>query len=320
MGPLLPLPRPWWLLLFALVGCVRRIGTDGCVHGPYALVPLGTGSQSIRTVFVIVMENHDWSSIAGNPSAPYINGTLLPRSSYATRYSGVRHPSEPNYLWLEGGTDYGISDDDDPSSHHMANRDHLVSLLDQAGISWKTYQEGIDGTECPLQSRGFYAAKHNPFVFFDDVTDGLNAHSSKCISHMRPLTELPTDLQSGGLARYVFITPDLCNDMHGAPGCPAQDPVALGDAWLAAWIPRLQASPAYASGAIVVVWDENEGGDAPIGLIVLSPLAKGNGYANAVPYTHSSLLRSLQEIFGVGPLLCDAANATPLSDLFRSYP
>ena len=266
------------------------------------------------------MENRDWSSIAGSSSAPYINSTLLSQASYATRYFGVRHPSEPNYLWLEGGTDYGITDDDDPSSHHIANRDHLVSLLDQAGISWKTYQEGIDGTECPLQSRGFYAAKHNPFVFFDDVTDGLNPRSSKCISHMRPLTELPTDLQSGTVARYVFITPDLCNDMHGAPGCPAQDPVRLGDSWLAAWIPRLQASPAYASGAIVIAWDESEGGNAPIGLIVLSPLAKGNGYSNAVPYTHSSLLRSLQEIFGVGPLLCDAANATSLSDLFRSFP
>ena len=89
---------------------------------------------------------------------------------------------------------------------------------------------------------------------------------------------------------------------------------------LAQWVPRLQASPAYADAAVVITWDENEGGNAPVGFIVLSPLAKGNGYSNAVAYTHSSLLRSLQEIFGVGPFLCDAANATSLSDLFRSYP
>ena len=114
----------------ALTGCVRRSGTDVCVHGAGALVPLGT-SSSIRTVFVILMENHDWSAIAGNPSAPFINTALLPKASYATRYSGVRHPSEPNYLWLEGGTDYGIADDADPAAHHVRNRDHLVSLLDQ---------------------------------------------------------------------------------------------------------------------------------------------------------------------------------------------
>ena len=282
-------------------------------------MPLGT-SSSIRTVFVILMENHDWSAIAGNPSAPFINTALLPKASYATRYSGVRHPSEPNYLWLEGGTDYGIADDADPAAHHVRNRDHLVSLLDQAGIPWKTYQEGIDGTTCPLESHDLYAAKHNPFVFFDDVTDGLDAHSANCIAHIRPLAELATDLQNGSVARYVFITPNLCDDMHGAAACGPSDPVQIGDTWLAEWIPRLQASPAYANAAVVITWDENKGGDAPIGLIVVSPLAKGNGYSNAIPYTHSSLLRSLQEIFGVGPLLCDAANATPLSDLFRSYP
>jgi hypothetical protein len=194
-----------------------------------------------------------------------------------------------------------------------------VSLLAQAGIPWKTYQEGIDGTQCPLQSADLYAAKHNPFVFFDDVTDRLDPRSANCIAHMRPLTELATDLQTGSVARYVFTTPNLCNDMHGGAGCPT-DLIRAGDDWLAEWIPRMQASPAYANGAILITWDENEGGNVPIGFIFLSPFAKGNGYSNAIPYTHSSLLRSLQEIFAVGPLLCDAANATSVSDLFRSYP
>ena len=60
--------------------------------------------------------------------------------------------------------------------------------------------------------------------------------------------------------------------------------------------------------------------DGPIGLIVLSPDAKGGGYSNTLHYTHSSLLRSLQEIFGVGPFLGDAAHATDLSDLFKTFP
>jgi hypothetical protein len=290
------------------------------VHGPGTLVRLGSGSASIRTVFVILMENRSWSAIAANPSAPFINGTLIPASSYATQYFGERHPSEPNYLWLEGGTDYAIADDADPAAHHLANEDHLVSLLDQAGISWKSYQEGIDGATCPLQSQGFYAAKHDPFVFFDDVTSNLDAHSANCIRHVRPLSELLTDLQSNQVPRYAFVTPDVCNDMHGASGCPSGDPVQLGDQWLAEWIPRIQASPSYANAAVVITWDEDEGANNPIGLLVLSPFAKGGGYSNAVHYTHSSLLRTVQEIFGTGPLLCDAAAATPLSDLFRSYP
>jgi hypothetical protein len=51
--------------------------------------------------------------------------------------------------------------------------------------------------------------------------------------------------------------------------------------------------------------------------VVLSPLAKGRGYSNDISYTHSSLLRTVQEIFRVEPLLGDAANATNLSDLFQ---
>jgi hypothetical protein len=54
-------------------------------------------------------------------------------------------------------------------------------------------------------------------------------------------------------------------------------------------------------------------------LILLSPLGRAGGYANSIPCTHSSLLRTLQEIFGVSPWLGDAANANDLSDLFRQF-
>ena len=106
----------------------------------------------IQTVFIVLMENHDWREIQDNPSATYINGQLLPQSSYTSQYfnpPGI-HPSLPNYLWLEAGTNFGIRDDGLPSVHHQATSDHLATLLENAGISWKTYQEGITGTDCPL--------------------------------------------------------------------------------------------------------------------------------------------------------------------------
>jgi hypothetical protein len=86
-------------------------------------------------------------------------------------------------------------------------------------------------------------------------------------------------------------------------------------------IPPILNSEAYdAGGVILITWDEGEGDDGPIGMIVLSPDAKGGGYSNAIHYTHSSTLRTLQEIFDVTPLLGDAANATDLSDLFNVFP
>lgn len=90
----------------------------------------------IQTVFVIVMENHDWSTIKGSTFCPYINKTLLPMASYAEQYfspPGVR-PSLPNYLWLEAGSNFGILDDRGPDVNHQQTINHLVSLLQREGI------------------------------------------------------------------------------------------------------------------------------------------------------------------------------------------
>jgi hypothetical protein len=158
-------------------------------------------------------------------------------------------------------------------------------------------------------------------VFFDDVTASNSPSSSRCIAHVRPFTELASDLAADRVAGYNFITPNLCDDMHNSTGCASSDSVRNGDDWLRTNVPMLLSSAAYNRGGVVLItWDESEGGDFPIGMIVLSPLAKGGGYSNTIAYTHSSTLRTVQEIFGLTPLLGDAANATDLGDLFRRLP
>ncbi len=273
-------------------------------------------------MFIIVLENHDWAAIKGNPSAPYINGTLLPMASHAEQYYNPPglHPSEPNYLWLEAGTNFGILDDGDPSQNHQSSTNHLVTLLEAAGLSWRAYEEDTNGVVCPLTDLGSYAVRHDPFVFFDDVTAANDAHAARCLAHVRPYTELATDLGTDAVARYNFITPNVCDDMHDSCD-PTNDPVKQGDTWLSTEVPKILGSRAYAnSGALFITWDEGENGDGPIGMIVVSPRAKGGGYANGIHYTHGSTLRTVEEIFGVTPLLGDAASATDLSDLFASFP
>ncbi len=297
--------------------------TNDAVAAPVqTTVPAGVPGNTIKTVFLILMENHNWSDIKGSPSAPYINKTILPMASHAEQYYNPpgNHPSESNYLWLEAGTNFGISNDDDPAANHQSTKLHLVTLLNNAHMAWKSYQEDISGNDCPITSTGAYAPKHNPMVFFDDVTNTNDPHSAYCIAHVRPYSELGTDLQNKTVARYNFITPNLCNDMHDSCG-PLSDPVKQGDTWLAHNLPTILNSEAYQNGgSVFITWDEGEGGDGPIGMIVLSADAKGGGYSNTIHYTHSSTLLTLEEIFGVTPLLGDAAHATDLSDLFKTFP
>jgi hypothetical protein len=315
--------------LLAMGGAVFFVGCASSLPAHSNVQPLRqAGTQgapsAIQTIFIILMENHDWGQILGSPSAPYINRTLLPQASYTDQYFNPPHihPSLPNYLWLEAGDNFGIFNDNNPDVNHQPTTDHLVSYLEASGVMWKTYQEGITGADCPLVSRGHYAPKHNPFVYFDDTTDNVDPQSPHCIALVRPYDELTGDLMSGNVAQYVFITPDQCHDMHDSSGCETPDPILNGDLWLSREIPNILASDAYNNnGALFITWDEGTGtSDGPIGMIVLSPLAVGGGYHNAISYTHSSFLRTAQEVFNVGPLLRDAANATSLSDLFTTYP
>jgi phosphatidylinositol-3-phosphatase len=278
----------------------------------------------IRTVFVIVLENHNWLEIKDSPIAPFINQTLLPLSSYCEQYFNPPklHPSEPNYIWLQAGTNFGITNDGNPSSNHQNTTNHLTDQLDFAGISWKSYQEDISGMIVPLTSTDNYVPRHDPFVFFDDITGTNDPNYIYGIAHIRPYEELAGDLTNNSVARYNFITPNLCDDGHSSCA-PQHNSIQQIDDWLASEIPKILDSAAYSNnGAIFITWDEGEGiegdtvSDGPIGMMILSPLARGGGYFNNIHYTHSSCLRTIQEIFNLSPWLGDAANATDLSDLF----
>lgn len=263
------------------------------------------------------MENVTWSEIKDSTNAPYINNVLLPSSSYCDHFVTAPNTSGslPQYLWLEAGTNFGITDSSDPTAHHIASTNHLAIQLQNAGISWKAYAENINGTNCPTTSTGLYAAFHNPFVYFDDIY--LN--SVNCSNHIRPYAEFPRDLTNNAVPRYSFITPNLCNDMHNASGCATSSRVRNGDNWLATEIPKILASRSYSNnGSIFITWDEGTGGVAgPYGTIVISAWAKGAGYRNTNRFDHATTLRTIQEIFGVRPFLGAADSVPSLSDLFK---
>src|SRR4051794_701351 len=223
---------------------VKRFRTLSLFALAITLFNLNASAQQIKTVFVIAMENHNWTQPANqftgniqqifqNPNAPFINslvnGTafalvngsvvrISDQVSYATAYHNVLatpggnnphiHPSEPNYIWAEGGSNFGVLNDNDPytGGTNQDTTQHLSTLLTRAGKTLRSYQEDIDLTPnasaqltnvplpkdlwtVPLTSfsgvfaAGYlnawngsnqynYAAKHNPMVFFTDTNGG----------------------------------------------------------------------------------------------------------------------------------------------------
>jgi hypothetical protein len=184
-----------------------------------------------------------------------------------------------------------------------------------------------------------YAAKHDPMVFFDDTNGSCDFSTSNPMRlQYAPLQQLATDLANDTMANYNWITPDQYNDMHtalaggfmGLTGDAAN--IRQGDNFLSSVVPAIMASRAYQdNGAIIIWWDESEAdalNDNPddlnhtLGEIVISPRAHANEnglpFASSVALSHSSDLRTMQEIFHVtNPLfLGDAVHANDLSSLF----
>ena len=296
--------------------------------------------QRVGDVFVIALENHNFTQptnmtspqqILGNPAAPYINSLITPGNSNAVQVSyaiayynagiGV-HPSEPNYVWAEAGTDFGVHTDADPLAANgntfYDQSIHFASLLNAAKIPWKNYQEDVElaasptnsasGTNGPVNlyngtTQYNYAVKHNPMAFFTDTAT----------ENVYPLAQFFLDLANGTVGRYNWITPDQYNEAHsslnggftyqGVHYTGDQSAIAAADNFLSTVIPQIMASPEYQNnGVIVLWWDEAEGGDDTnhaIPEIIISPLAKGNAYASSVPLNHSSDIKTWSEVFHV---------------------
>jgi hypothetical protein len=217
----------------------------------------------------------------------------------------------------------------------------VADQLDAAHRTWKTYQQDMGnsttepktcrhptiGSTDPTESArpgDQYATKHNPFVYFHSIIDD----AAQCAARDVPLTRLSTDLAAASTTpNLTFITPDLCHDGHDATcadGGPGGMPAA--DAFLREWVPRITGSPAYQSdGLLAIVFDEaasdssaccgeRPGPNTPApgaqsggpgggrtGAVLLSPFIRP-GTTSDQQYNHYSLLRSIEDYFGVAHL------------------
>jgi hypothetical protein len=225
--------------------------------------------------FVIMLENHGKASIFGDPNTPYIS-SLAAKYASAPNYYGVTHPSEPNYVALISGSNWGMNDDNPANTFDHSN---IADELDARHLSWNGYMENLPSagdvtdTQYPANA-ALYVKKHDPFALFTDI-----ASSSARAKNIKPLTDLTGDLKSGEVGNFALIVPNQCHDMHGgvytqvaadgSDGTPCPygstnddtNDVALkqkADAFVKQWVETITTSKVWKTSrvAIFVVADE----------------------------------------------------------------
>ena len=266
------------------------------------LAPSSVRVPDFTHVVVVVFENHEASSIAGNSDAPTFAG-LARRYATLTAYDGLTHPSLPNYLALVSGSTHGISSD---CGDCVVRARNLADTLAAAGKTWKTYAEDLPYPGFTGASSVRYAKKHDPFLYFHDV-----ASSRARRNRVVPLTRLGRDLAARRLPDFSLVIPNLCNDMHDCS-------VGTGDAWLKEHIVPLVRSPELRGGVVFVVFDEgtsDTGGGGRVEALALgSTVRRGSRFTRAT--NHYGLLRTIEDSWRL-PRLGLSRMGTPIGGIWK---
>jgi len=265
--------------------------------GPCGVV--STPPRSVDHVIWIWMENKPYSRIIGSSEAPFEN-ELAASCGLATNYYGVSNPSLPNYIAATSGSPQGVADNNPPSSHPL-DVPSIFSQVKAAGKTWRSYQESAPGN-CPLESSGLYAVKHDPAPYYTGIR-------SDCAVWDVPMgtTESGSfveDLTGGTLPAFSFVTPDLCHDTHDCP-------ISTGDAWLRSWFEKIGTSSTYRQGRTVVflTWDEGDQLESNrVALIVVSPSTPAGTQSGTV-FGHYALLKTTEQLLGITTFLGRAGDA-----------
>ena len=88
--------------------------------------PVPRGIPHLDHVFVIMMENHGYGQLIGNPNAPFIN-KYARTANLGTNYFAVAHPSLTNYLEVVGGSNFGVLTDNYPDWHSATCSTNLAT-------------------------------------------------------------------------------------------------------------------------------------------------------------------------------------------------
>ena len=285
--------------LAGTVACAPQSETTGpsgpATSGSVAPSPSPGPTSPVRPdhIVVVVFENKAASDIDGSPSAPTFN-SLIANAAVLTGSRAVAHPSEPNYLALFSGSTQGVTDDRCPLD--LGDRPNLGRQVLDAGLTFTGYSEGLPLVGFAGCSSGRYAAKHSPWVHFDNLPPAVN----------QPATSFPSDFAK--LPTVAFLIPDLCHDMHDCS-------VATGDSWLHDHVDAYAAWARTHNSLLIVTFDEDDNtADNRILTFVVGAGVRPGRYPQ--PVNHYGVLATVEDLLGL-PRVGAAATEAPVAGTWR---
>jgi phosphatidylinositol-3-phosphatase len=314
----------------ATTGHVARTGAvPARAAGTRGLCGLTKTAVKVKHVVVIFMENNSYKTIMSSSSTPYIH-SLAGACGLATNYHNITHPSLPEYIAATSGLSRAqlapFLPDCTPSPACEWAGNNIFQQLNMKGRGWKGYAESMPA-KCSRANYGFYAPRHNPAVYYTDLTNCAQRDIPLGTTTSSPL--LKNFSKERTAPAYAWITPNLCDDMHGTSGCP-KNLLKTGDSWLSHWIPKLASSNVYKKHDTVIflTWDEGEPGTSgencatnttdPGCRVVMIPIAPSvkKGKRVRTLFNHYSLLKSSEDLLGL-PELGQAAKAKSMVRAFN---
>lgn len=270
----------------------------------------------IGHVFLLVEENHSYSTVIGASSMPYLHG-LASQYGLATNYFANVHPSIGNYFMLTTGQ--LVSTDD--AFTGTVNVDNLVRELIAAGKTWKSYAESLPSAGYVGGNQYPYLERHNPFSYFSDVRN-----SSVQRQNLVPFTQFATDLGNNQLPVFSYIVPNAEHDAHDCPDgtsdCSDSLKLSTADNWLKNNLGPLFSSPMFhKDGLLVIVFDEAPASDSSHGGGHVAMLVVGSavkpGFQSSTFYQHQNTLRLLVNSTGAASAPGSSATAGGMPEFLR---
>ncbi len=285
-----------------------RLPARGPLRPPVAHVP------RYDHVFLFYFENQDVRAIVGDRrQAPYYNRLLSQGSELGQMYA-EEHPSDGNYLALEGGSTFGIplTDPLEINSQYTIHAANIGDRIDAAGETWKDYQQSSAGP-CDDTVHGFYWDDDLPMLYFADIRD----RPAYCAAHDVPLTSMATDLSRAATTpNFTWVGINDCEDMEGCG-------IRAGDRFLAKQLGEIMHSPAWRTqrSLAIITFDEDatdhQRPAQRVPTLMLASTGVRHGYVSKVRYTHYSLLRTIEAALGLKTLTRNDRFAQPVNDVFR---